>query len=108
MVAADGHPVFLVHLSVQVVTHLDDAALQHAGVDVVALGGLFHVQHTQAALGAGQQAVVRHLTAHLSVEGVLSRTTSTPSFASSSVAMASVRVSSSLRATTTPVSVRVS
>ena len=71
VVAADGHPVFLVHLSVQVVAHLDDAALQHAGVDVVALGGLFHVQHTQAALGAGQQAVVRHLTAHLSVEGGL-------------------------------------
>ena len=68
VVAGNGHAVFLVHLSVQMVAHLHDAALQHAGVDVVALGGLFHVQHTQAALGAGQQAVVRHLTTHLSVE----------------------------------------
>ena len=108
VVAGNGHAVFLIHLSGQVVAHLHDTALQHAGVDVVALGGLLHIQHAQAAVGAVQHAVVRSLTAHLSVEGVLSRTTSTPSFASSSVAMASVRVSSSLRATTTPLSHRVS
>ena len=71
VVAGNGHTVFLIHLSGQVVAHLHDAALQHAGVDVVALGGLLHIQHAQAAVGAVQHAVVRSLTAHLSVEGGL-------------------------------------
>lgn len=41
VVAGNGHAVFLIHLSGQVVAHLHDAALQHAGVDVVALGVFF-------------------------------------------------------------------
>ena len=40
-------------------------------MDVVALGGLFHVQHAQAALGTIQYAVVGSLTAHFCVEGGL-------------------------------------
>ena len=39
MVAGNGHAVLFVHAGGQMVAHLDDAALQHAGVDVVALGG---------------------------------------------------------------------
>ena len=71
VVAGNGHAVALVHLCGQHIAHLHNAAFQHAGVDVVALGGLFHVQHAQAALGAVQHAVVCSLTAHLSVEGGL-------------------------------------
>ena len=71
VVAGNGHAVVLVHLCGQHIAHLHNAAFQHAGVDVVALGGLFHVQHTQAALGAVQHAVVGSLTAHLCVEGGL-------------------------------------
>ena len=68
VVAGNGHAVFLIDLCGQVVTHLHDAAFQHTGVDVVALGGLFHVQHAQAAVGTGQHAVVSGLAAHLGVE----------------------------------------
>ena len=68
VVAGNGHAVFLIDLCGQVVPHLHDAAFQHTGVDVVALGGLFHVQHAQAAVGTGQHAVVSGLAAHLGVE----------------------------------------
>ena len=71
VVAGNGHAVALVHLCGQHIAHLHNAAFQHAGVDVVALGGLFHVQHAQAALGTVQHAVVGSLTAHLGVEGGL-------------------------------------
>ena len=68
VVAGNGHAVFLIHLSGQVVAHLHDAAFQHAGVDIVALGGLLDIQHAQAAVSTAQHAVVGSLTAHLSVE----------------------------------------
>ena len=68
VVAADSHAVFLIDLGGQMVADLDDAALQHTGVDVVALGGLLDVQHTQGAVCTGQHTVVGHLAAHLGVE----------------------------------------
>ena len=68
VVAGDGHAVFLIHAGGQMVADMDDAALEGAGVDVVALGGLLDVLHTQHALSAGDDAVVCGLTAHLSVE----------------------------------------
>ena len=71
VVAGDGPAVFLVHLGGQGVAHADIAAFQHAGVDKVALGGLFHIQHAEGAVIAGQDAVVSHLAAHLGVEGGL-------------------------------------
>ena len=71
VVAGDGPAVFPVHLGGQGVAHPDKAIFQHAGVDEIALGGLFHIQHTQGAVVAGQDAVVGGLAAHLGVEGGL-------------------------------------
>ena len=59
MVAGNGHAVLLVHAGGQMVAHLDDAALQRAGVDVVALGGLLDSPAPRsAALRTGDDAVV--------------------------------------------------
>ena len=56
VVAGDGHAVFLIHAGGQMVADMDDAALEGAGVDVVALRGLLDVLHAQHALSAGDDA----------------------------------------------------
>ena len=68
VVAADGHTALGIHGSGDIIANVQGAVQQLAGVDKVALGGLFDLRDLQLGIAAADVAVVSDLTAHLGIE----------------------------------------